>query len=80
MFRFAARSNILGFLAASPTCLAQKVKFEPTTRLYRRSMSNLKVDLTAPNGLKYRQPIGLFINNEWVRSSDEGKIASINPT
>lgn len=38
------------------------------------------VALTAPNGRSYSQPIGLFINNEWVPSSDGGKITSINPT
>lgn len=43
-------------------------------------MSSLTVDLTAPNGRKYTQPIGLFINNEWVPSSTGDKITSINPT
>ncbi|KAK1849477.1 putative aldehyde dehydrogenase [Colletotrichum chrysophilum] len=38
------------------------------------------VKLTAPNGRTYLQPTGLFINNQWVESSDGGKIASINPT
>ena len=42
-------------------------------------MSDLTVELTAPNGKKYTQPIGLFINNEWVKSSDGEKIMSINP-
>jgi aldehyde dehydrogenase (NAD(P)+) len=42
-------------------------------------MSGLTVELTAPNGKKYTQPIGLFINNEWVKSSNEEKITSINP-
>lgn len=41
---------------------------------------DVNVNLTAPNGRKYVQPTGLFINNEWVKSSDGGKIASINPT
>ncbi|KAH6886185.1 aldehyde dehydrogenase [Thelonectria olida] len=41
---------------------------------------NLNAQLTAPNGRKYAQPTGLFINNEWVKSSDGGKISSINPT
>lgn len=45
-----------------------------------RKMSDLTVELTAPNGRKYQQPIGLFINNEWVKSSDGEKITSINPT
>jgi len=40
----------------------------------------LSVELTAPNGRKYIQPTGLFINNEWVASSDGAKITSINPS
>ncbi|KAG9233329.1 aldehyde dehydrogenase-like protein [Amylocarpus encephaloides] len=43
-------------------------------------MSALAVELTAPNGRKYTQPTGLFINNEWVKSSSGAKITSINPT
>ncbi|GAM41014.1 aldehyde dehydrogenase [Talaromyces pinophilus] len=43
-------------------------------------MTDLQVQLTAPNGRTYIQPTGLFINNEWVPSSDGKKIASINPT
>jgi hypothetical protein len=44
------------------------------------SKSELAVELTAPNGRKYTQPIGLFINNEWVKSSNGQKLTSINPT
>ncbi|KAK3937253.1 aldehyde dehydrogenase domain-containing protein [Diplogelasinospora grovesii] len=40
----------------------------------------MEVELTAPNGKKWMQPLGLFINNEFVKSSNEQKIASINPT
>jgi aldehyde dehydrogenase (NAD+) len=43
-------------------------------------MSDLAVELTAPNGRKYSQPIGLFINNEWVKSKSGEKIASISPS
>ncbi|CAG8962080.1 hypothetical protein HYFRA_00005123 [Hymenoscyphus fraxineus] len=43
-------------------------------------MGDLSVELTAPNGRKYSQPTGLFINNEWVKSSNGAKITSINPT
>lgn len=43
-------------------------------------MSELIVHLTAPNGRKYQQPIGLFINNEFVKSKSEGKITTINPS
>lgn len=45
-----------------------------------RNMSDLTVELTAPNGKKYTQPTGLFINNEWVPGSKGDKIVSINPT
>lgn len=45
-----------------------------------RKMAGLSVELTAPNGKKYTQPLGLFINNEFVKSSDGKKITSINPT
>ncbi|OCK85198.1 aldehyde dehydrogenase-like protein [Lepidopterella palustris CBS 459.81] len=43
-------------------------------------MSDLFIELTAPNGCKYTQPTGLFINNEWVKSKSGEKITSINPT
>jgi hypothetical protein len=40
----------------------------------------IEIELTAPNGRKYVQPLGLFINNEFVPSSNGQKLASINPT
>ncbi|KAJ5113500.1 hypothetical protein N7456_002034 [Penicillium angulare] len=40
---------------------------------------SLNVQCVAPNGRKWTQPTGLFINNQWVKSSDGAKIASINP-
>lgn len=40
----------------------------------------LQVRLTAPNGLQYTQPTGLFINNTWTPSSTNTSITSINPT
>lgn len=43
-------------------------------------MSNISVQLTAPNGRTYTQPIGLFINNEFVPSKSGDKFASINPS
>ncbi|KAI2722533.1 hypothetical protein CBS147332_3462 [Penicillium roqueforti] len=43
-------------------------------------MADLSVQLTAPNGHTWIQPTGLFINNQWVKSSNGEKIASINPT
>ncbi|KAF5024836.1 hypothetical protein F66182_3075 [Fusarium sp. NRRL 66182] len=41
---------------------------------------SLDIQLTAPNGRIYKQPTGLFIDNEWVRSSNGSTITSINPT
>lgn len=43
-------------------------------------MSNISVQLTAPNGRTYTQPIGLFINNEFVPSKSGDKFPSINPS
>lgn len=43
-------------------------------------MSNLFQKVTAPNGITYGQPLGLFINNKWMTSSNGQKIVSINPT
>lgn len=43
-------------------------------------MSDLSVNLTAPNGRKITLPTGIFINNEFVKSSSGEKITSINPT
>ncbi|KAJ4384327.1 mitochondrial aldehyde dehydrogenase [Didymella sp. IMI 355093] len=43
-------------------------------------MSDLFVELTAPNGHKYKQPRGLFINNEFVKSKSGETISSINPS
>ncbi|KAF2741975.1 aldehyde dehydrogenase-like protein [Sporormia fimetaria CBS 119925] len=43
-------------------------------------MSDLFTELTAPNGHKYTQPRGLFINNEFVKAQSGQTIASINPS
>lgn len=40
----------------------------------------MEVDLSAPNGKKWSQPLGLFINNEFVKSSNGQTITSVNPT
>ncbi|KAL8865582.1 MAG: hypothetical protein Q9174_006814, partial [Haloplaca sp. 1 TL-2023] len=44
------------------------------------SPNGLSVELTAPNGTKYTQPTGLFINNEFVKAKTGERITSINPT
>ena len=40
-------------------------------------MTDLFVDLTAPNGKTYKQPLGLFINNEFVKAKSGATITSI---
>lgn len=42
-------------------------------------MGDLSIELTAPNGRKWTQPTGLFINNEFVPSSNGQKIDTIDP-
>ncbi len=43
-------------------------------------MSDLSIDLTAPNGKKFTLPTGIFIDNEFVKAKSGDKITSINPT
>jgi aldehyde dehydrogenase (NAD+) len=54
--------------------------FKFTSNRIYHTMADLKVDLTAPNGRKITLPTGLFINNEFVKSSSGDKITSINPS
>lgn len=42
--------------------------------------SDLSTKLTAPNGVSFTLPTGLFINDEFVRSHSGDKITSINPS
>lgn len=53
--------------------------FSHTSRI-QNTRFNMEVELTAPNGRKWVQPLGLFINNEFVESGGGQKITSINPT
>lgn len=41
---------------------------------------SVSVKITLPNGSSYDQPTGLFINNEFVPSSDGKQIESFNPS
>ena len=41
--------------------------------------SALETELTAPNGTRWTQPLGLFIDNEFVTSPGEGEITTVNP-
>ncbi|CZR44730.1 putative aldehyde dehydrogenase [Fusarium proliferatum ET1] len=41
--------------------------------------SELYQQLTAPNGVTYNQPLGLFINNEWRQSRAEEFISVMSP-
>lgn len=40
---------------------------------------DLFVDITTPNGRTYKQPTGLFINNEFRPSSNGQTIVSLDP-
>jgi hypothetical protein len=42
-------------------------------------MSQLSIELTAPNGRTWSQPTGLFINNEFVESQKGSKLETIDP-
>jgi hypothetical protein len=66
----------------TPTALPwPQIASRPVTKRLFSFTSGLimEVELTAPNGKKWTQPLGLFINNEFVKSSNDTKIVSINP-
>lgn len=42
-------------------------------------MADLQLSLTAPNGRQYSQPIGLFIDNQFVAAKSGDKFATISP-
>lgn len=54
-------------------------KTTPSQIVLFGTMGNLSVELTAPNGVKYTQPTGLFINNEFVKATSGQTITSIDP-
>ena len=37
------------------------------------------VEIVAPNGVRYQQPTGLFINNEFVPATGGQTITSLDP-
>lgn len=75
-------SSTIPSIGTKPTRLAIVGTFRNFSSTPRARQNNYKmeVELTAPNGKKWAQPLGLFINNEFVESSNGQKIASINPT
>lgn len=60
--------------------LSSSRTFSSSSPFFSNTKPNMEVELTAPNGKKWTQPLGLFINNEFVKSTNEQKLASINPT
>jgi aldehyde dehydrogenase (NAD+) len=42
-------------------------------------MTQLSIELTAPNGRTWSQPTGLFINNEFVPSQKGDLLSTIDP-
>ena len=68
--------NLRNFSIFSPARHPQQQQYQQGQQ---QDSSAMEVELTAPNGKKWTQPLGLFINNEFVPSSNEQKITSINP-
>ena len=54
--------------------------FKRSFILTTRKMSDLSIELTAPNGKKFTLPTGIFIDNEFVKAKSGDKVTSINPT
>ncbi len=75
-------------VVSSPFRFLKQVTWSPRNTVPRSArhfskftctMADLSVELTAPNGRKYKQPLGLFINNEFVPSKSGQKLTTINP-
>lgn len=57
-------------------------KSKSLIHIWQTTMSDtnsLVVEIVAPNGLRYEQPRGLFINNEFAESSTGETIVSLDP-
>ena len=72
----ASSRPVYGIFWRHTSCHIQRTGF----RCASYSTAAMEVPLTAPNGKKWNQPVGLFINNEFVASSNGQKLTSINPT
>lgn len=48
-------------------------------RIVPQARMDLFVDIVTPNGRSYKQPIGLFINNEIVPATGGQTITSLDP-
>ncbi|EFX00106.1 aldehyde dehydrogenase [Grosmannia clavigera kw1407] len=73
------------------SAVSRQSSFSPRAQLNRTGASlqrystatlptGLEVEITAPNGQTWLQPQGLFINNEYVKSSTGDTVVTINPT
>jgi hypothetical protein len=62
-----------------PLSISVYLSYQTSHSAGLKSTMSLFTDLQAPNGRKYEQPTGLFINNEFVASSSGQTITSIDP-
>lgn len=53
----------------------------PSVNFTRRwsSQNQLEIQLKARNGLRWTQPLGLFIDNEFVRSQERKALETVDP-
>jgi aldehyde dehydrogenase (NAD(P)+) len=49
------------------------------TRRLHVASPRLEAELTAPNGTRWTQPLGLFIDNQFSASVSEDLITTVNP-
>jgi len=74
------RNSRLSVLLTKRLLRAGLLRYFTHTSHVQQTASRMEVELIAPNGRKWVQPLGLFINNEFVKGSSGQTIASINPT
>lgn len=78
--RLSCTQNIRPRSLSPPTLSPFSCSRRAALSFYTRPVSAMEVELTAPNGKKWSQPLGLLINGEFVKSSNEQKLTSINPS
>ncbi|KAK0389197.1 hypothetical protein NLU13_2772 [Sarocladium strictum] len=71
------------FRLSQPARWGVKPRLAKRSRGFASSASTwlpvLPINLTAPNSRSWKQPVGLFINNEYIESQGADRITTVNP-
>ncbi|ODV96363.1 hypothetical protein PACTADRAFT_67808 [Pachysolen tannophilus NRRL Y-2460] len=73
-------AKVTGTTTIRTTIGSQQLITKSLLARFYSSQIPLKVPVTLPNGIKYEQPTGLFINNEFVASKQGKTFEVLNPS